>query len=354
METVLVTGGAGFVGSNLALRLKERRPASRVVALDNLKRRGSELNLPRLREGGVEFRHGDIRNAEDLEAAGEFSLMIECSAEPSVLAGYGESPAYLINSNLMGSLNCLEAVRRRGAGLVFLSTSRVYPMVALNALDYREGTTRFELKDGQKLPGAGPAGISETFPLDGTRSLYGATKLASELMIQEYAHAYGIPAVIDRCGVLTGPWQMGKVDQGVVVLWAARHLWGGSLSYIGYGGAGRQVRDILSVDDLYGLVEIQIGNLARYRGDVFNVGGGPEVSVSLRELTDLCREATGRDLPIGAVPENRNADIPYYITDNAKVRAETGWKPSTSPREIIGAVVRWLTEHERSLKPILS
>lgn len=353
METILVTGGAGFVGSSLALLIKRGRANSRVIALDNLKRRGSELNLARLRSGGVEFRHGDIRNVEDLESAGDFSLMVECSAEPSVLAGYGESPAYLINSNLVGSLNCLEAVRRRGAGIIFLSTSRVYPMAPIAGLPLREEATRFSIADNPDLPGVGPEGLAEDFPLSGSRSLYGATKLASELMIQEYAHAYGIPAVIDRCGVLTGPWQMGKVDQGVVVLWAARHLWGGALSYIGYGGTGKQVRDILDVGDLHELIEIQMGSLGKYRGDVFNVGGGPGISVSLLELTELCREATGRSIPIGNVSETRNADIPWYITDNSKVAAETRWRPRTRPGEIIQSVVRWLVDHEESLKPIL-
>ena len=128
---ILVTGGAGFVGSNLASFFKRDRPDATVVAFDNLRRRGSELALPRLRAAGVEFRHGDVRNAEDLAEAGDFDLMIECSAEPSVHAGYGASPAYVINTNLTGTINCLEAVRRCGAALVFLSTSRVYPIAGL-------------------------------------------------------------------------------------------------------------------------------------------------------------------------------------------------------------------------------
>lgn len=354
MKTILVTGGAGFVGSNLALRFKESRPDIRVISLDNLKRRGSELNIPRLRAGGVEFMHGDVRNVEDLEAAGEFDLMLECSAEPSVLAGYGESPAYLLNTNLVGSLNCLEAVRRRGAGIVFLSTSRVYPMAGLASLEYTETDSRFVLRPQQAVPGAGAEGISEEFPLSGARSLYGATKLASELMVQEYAHAFGIPCVIDRCGVLTGSWQMGKVDQGVIVLWAARHLWKGKLSYIGYGGTGKQVRDILDVEDLFHLVDYQVRNLSSYRGGIFNVGGGLETSVSLAELTRICRDATGNAIDIASVPENRNADIPYYVTDNAKVRAATGWAPRKKPEAILTDIVRWLRDNQDILKPILN
>ncbi len=116
---ILVTGGAGFVGSTLALAFKRDFPSMEVVALDNLKRRGSELNLPRLRAGGVGFVHGDIRNIEDLDAVGEMDLLLECSAEPSVLAGYGESPLYVIQTNLNGTVNCLEIARKHKMDTVF-------------------------------------------------------------------------------------------------------------------------------------------------------------------------------------------------------------------------------------------
>src|SRR5271166_6900230 len=131
---ILVTGGAGFVGANVALNWKPAFPGAEVVALDNLKRRGSELALPRLRAGGVVFLHGDVRAPEDLDAAGPVDLMLECSAEPSVHAGYGHSPEYLVNANLTGLINCLEHLRRTGGHLVFLSSSRVYPIASLRAL----------------------------------------------------------------------------------------------------------------------------------------------------------------------------------------------------------------------------
>lgn len=133
---ILVTGGAGFVGSHLAIKFKKDHPKSRVLALDNLKRRGSELNIPRLKVAGVDFIHGDIRNKEDLEVVGPFDLLSECSAEPSVLAGYNESPAYVINTNLVGTINCLEMTRKSKADIIFLSTSRVYPIKTISNLEY--------------------------------------------------------------------------------------------------------------------------------------------------------------------------------------------------------------------------
>ncbi|QCO19994.1 NAD-dependent epimerase/dehydratase family protein (plasmid) [Azospirillum brasilense] len=350
---IVVTGGAGFVGSNLALLFKRDRPEAEVVAFDNLRRRGSELALDRLRAGGVRFAHGDVRNPEDLEELGAFDLLLECSAEPSVHAGYDGSPAYVINTNLVGTVNCLEAARRHGADMVFLSTSRVYPIDPLRRLPLERGATRLVLPGGAAGPGWSAAGIATGFPMPGSRSIYGATKLASELMIEEYGAMYGLRAVINRCGVLTGPWQMGKVDQGVVVLWAARHLYGGTLSYSGFGGEGLQVRDMLHVADLYDLLRVQVAGMDRFKGRIFNVGGGPEVSVSLAELTRLCAERTGRTIPIAASPETRAADIPWYVTDNADVTQATGWRPQRTPGAIMDELIDWLGANRRILEPIL-
>jgi CDP-paratose 2-epimerase len=353
-KKILVTGGCGFVGSSIAFRLKRDGIAAEVICLDNLKRRGSELNLPRLKAAGIEFRHGDIRVAEDLEAVGRFDLLIECSAEPSVLAGFGESPAYLIQTNLMGTCNCLELVRRQGAALIFLSTSRVYPFGQIDQLAYMETETRYELAARQLLPGAGSEGISEEFPLSGPRSMYGATKLASELLIHEYAAMYGIPAVINRCGLLTGPWQFGKVDQGVIVLWVARHFWKQPLSYIGYGGAGKQVRDLLHVDDFYALLRLQLGHMDACCGEVFNVGGGRERSLSLLELTELCARITGNRVQIAQVSENRPADVRSYITDNRKVSRSTGWKPRIGTEAILMEIYEWIRHNQAQLEAVLT
>ncbi|GAA4494417.1 NAD-dependent epimerase/dehydratase family protein [Hymenobacter ginsengisoli] len=353
MTSFLITGGAGFVGATLALRFKAAHPEARVIALDNLKRRGSELNLPRLRQAGVEFVHGDIRNQEDFDALPPVEVVIEASAEPSVLAGVTSAPDYLVNTNLLGTINCLNYTRRHGAAFIFLSTSRVYPINQIERIALTEGPTRFEIAPEQSMPGISAAGLAESFPLEGYRSLYGATKLCSEYLIQEYHHFYGLRTVINRCGVLAGPWQMGKVDQGVVVLWAARHFWQQELGYIGFGGTGKQVRDVLHVDDLYDLLEIQLANLASHSGQTYNVGGGHAGSVSLQELTVLCQEITGHQVPIHAEAETRPADIALYLTDNARVTAATGWAPRRSVRTLVEDVYQWLRAHEAELKPIL-
>ena len=278
-------------------------------------RRGSELNLPRLREAGVEFVHGDVREPDDLAAAGSFDAMVECSAEPSVLAGFADT-SYSVQTNLVGAFNCLERAREENAFVVFLSTSRVYPVAPQLELALEEAETRFELAAEQPIAGAGPRGIAEDFPLPGARTLYGATKLSAELLIEEYADAFGLRAVVNRCGVIAGPWQMGKVDQGVFSWWLLSHHFGRPLTYIGFGGAGKQVRDLLHVDDLVDLVDEQLGDPERWSGSVANVGGGRECSLSLLETTVLCRELTGnevRDRRRRRDPSRRRADLPLRL-----------------------------------------
>lgn len=350
---VLITGGAGFVGSNLAIKLKQDSPRLEVVVFDNLKRRGSELNVPRLKETGITFLHGDIRNPEDFEEIGGADLLIECSAEPSVMAGINSSPRYLTNTNLVGTINCLEFCRKYKTDIVFLSTSRVYPIAPLNALKYKETKSRFVLKDQQKTVGASKYGIAENFPLTGARSLYGATKLCSELMVQEYASTYGLKAIIDRCGVITGPWQMGKVDQGVFVLWVARHIFGGKLSYIGFGGQGKQVRDFIHIDDLYDIIEKQISRFDKYNQGIYNIGGGVENSCSLAELTTVCQKVTEKKISIGSVVKTRPADLKCYITDARRLEKLARWEPKRNLEKTVTDIAAWINEHYRQLRAIL-
>jgi CDP-paratose 2-epimerase len=349
---ILITGGAGFVGSNLALLLTQRG-GDDVVAFDNLHRRGSELALPRLRAGGVGFIHGDIRNPEDFDGLPAADLVIECSAEPSVHAGYDGSARYLLNTNLLGTVNCLDYARHHGSAVIFLSTSRVYSIAALRGLPLRCARDRLILAPGESGPGWSEHGIAEDFPTTGPRSLYGASKLASELLIEEYHAAYGLRTIINRCGVLTGPWQMGKVDQGFFVLWAARHLYGGALAYSGFGGGGHQVRDVLHVADLFDLVCRQIDAFDRYSGRTYNVGGGMAVSVSVAELTVLCAARTGNRLKLGSDPATRPADIPYYVTDTTSISRATGWAPTRSIEAILDEILEWLTRYRAELEPVL-
>ncbi len=351
---ILITGGCGFVGSNLAIKIKTNFPKIQIVVMDNLKRRGSELNINRLKDYEIEFIHGDIRNKEDFNDIGVIDILIEAAAEPSVLAGINSTPDYVLNSNLIGTINCLNFALKNKAKFIFLSTSRVYPIKNLNKINFEEGETRLLITENQSFDGISTKGISEDFPLNGARSFYGTSKLASELLIQEYVEFYDLKAVINRCGVLTGPWQMGKIDQGVIVLWLAKHYWKNDLSYIGFGGEGKQVRDILHINDLFDLIILQIQDIDTFSGEIFNIGGSNEISVSLQELTTYCEKITGNKIQIRKVIENRSADIPIYITDNTKITSLSGWKPKIGTEEILGDVFKWLRENENSVKKLLS
>jgi len=348
---ILITGGAGFVGSNLGIELVKKNSQFKIIAFDNLKRRGSELNIPRLKKYGIDFIHGDIRNPEDLKDIHDFDVMVECSAEPSVLASF-YNPQYVISTNLTGSINCFEEARKRSAGIIFISTSRVYSKEVLNSLILKETLQRFIPSSKNKISGFSKKGISEEFPLEGTRTLYGTTKLATELILQEYIDMYGIKGIINRCAVLTGPWQMGRVDQGFVVYWMLKHVFKQQISYIGYGGKGKQVRDVLHIADFVDLIELQIKNLSSFKGEIFNVGGGENLSISLKELTNFCRDFFKTKVKIKSVKKTRKGDVPYYVTDYTKVKKTFLWEPKRSLEQTLTDTAIWVEKHKNDLKQI--
>ena len=231
-RNILITGGAGFVGSNLAFWLKRHAPDTYITAADNLRRRGSETNVARLRAAGINFLHCDIRNREDLRLGTQKSdewpidLLIDCSAEPSVQAGLDGSPRYVLETNLAGSINCLELARARGAAFLFLSTSRIYPIAPLNALPYDEEETRSPL--ARRAGGAGVLRARDRRRVPARRRPLVLRGQQARLRAADPGVRLQLwPAgMINRCGVLAGPWQMGKVDQGVIALWVARHFFG--------------------------------------------------------------------------------------------------------------------------------
>lgn len=344
-SSILVTGGAGFVGSNLALYLKKKHPSVRITCMDNLHRSGSEWNIPMLREMGIDFVQGDIRYPEHFPAEAS-EMILECSAEPSVLAGYDGSPDYLFHTNLTGTYHCLEKAKQWKSRMIFISTSRVYPIARLESQPWIETESRFEWQDGT-TPGISSRGVSETLAMDGARSLYGFTKFASEQLIEEYRAGFGLGAVVNRCSVLAGPRQMGKVDQGFVGLWVLHHLFGKPLRYIGYGGQGKQVRDVLHVFDLAELIEEQMGAFKSWDGWVGNVGGGGDGSVSLLELTRICEARLGKKTGMTSDPETRRADLRIFYADCARLFEKTQWRPRRNPEQIVIDFAQWAETEPR-------
>lgn len=339
--TILITGGAGFVGSNLAFSLKDKYPHYKIIVFDNLRRRGSELNIKKFHEAGIAFIHGDIRNSEDLEGV-DFDLLIEASAEPSVLAGMDGGRKYLIDTNLNGLVNSLEVALKQKAKVIFLSTSRVYPMEAINSLNYEENQSRYSLHVNDVL-GVSQKGFSENLSLDGYRTLYGATKLSSEYIIDEYVHMFGLEAIINRSGVIAGAGQFGKVDQGFLTLWAANYYFNKPLSIF---GNGKQVRDILNINDLFDLIDLQIHSFETFNAQRFNIGGGLKSSVSLLELDTMCKALLG-DKKVD-FKEARGLDLKYYVSDNSKINS-FGWKPKRGVEETLKEILFWIEKNEKDL-----
>lgn len=343
---ILITGGCGFVGGRLALMIKDKYPSYAITCLDNLYRKGSEINIPVLQYSGITFVRGDVRTFEDIDAI-DYDLLIEASAEPSVTAGLTGDDKYLVDTNFNGLFNCVRSAVKKQAKIIFLSTSRIFPMSVINSLDYDQSSTRYSLLDSG-IKGATEKGLSEELCKEGTRSLYGFSKYAGELLISEYQEMFGLKAVINRCGLIAGEGQFGKTDQGVITHWAASYIYDKPLSIF---GSGRQVRDVLNVKDLFRLIDMQMHDFNKFSGEIFNVGGGMKSSLSISELDLLCKKMIkAKDVPV--LPE-RALDIKYYVTDNTKI-AGYGWTPQITAMETLAEIIRWLNENKEDLRWIFA
>ena len=332
---VLISGVCGFVGSHLARYLIESFENISIVGIDNLARSGSETNRISLRRLGVKLHHGDIRMASDVEALPTANWVIDAAAQPSVLAGRDgkTSVRQLLEHNLLGTINLLEYCRNSSAGFILLSTSRVYSIPALTQLPLQVEASSFVLDLEKALPpGISCEGLDETFSNKAPISLYGATKLASEQLAQEFATAFHLPTWINRCGVLAGAAQFGTAEQGIFSFWLHAHSTRRPLRYLGFGGHGYQVRDALHPRDLALMVDFQVRSSSV--GDMVNVSGGRANSMSLAQLTAWCNARFGAHVPISDGSE-RHYDIPWLILDSGKAHDTTGWKPSISLEQIL-------------------
>ncbi len=335
---ILVTGGCGFVGTNLCLHLKKKK--FKVISIDNLSRKGSKYNLNLLKNDNIKNFKIDIANFNNLKKIPKVDLIIDCCAEAAVEVSKRELDKVFF-TNLVGTFNILKKAKIDKAKLIFLSSSRVYPLTLLSNLVKQKKMNK-KIKFFKK--------IDEKFSLDGPRSIYGFTKLSSEMLIEEFSYQFGIKFIINRCGVISGPLQFGKQDQGFVSLWLWRHLNKKKLNYIGYGGKGHQVRDVLHIDDLKKLIFLQIKKLSKINNKIFTVGGSIKNKISLIELTKICQRITGNEIKIGKIKKTSNYDIPIFITNNSKVSKTYGWKVEKDIYEISQDVYKWLSNNKKLIK----
>ena len=368
---LLITGGCGFVGS-LLTKFFLSKEGWEVLLVDNFCRPGSEQNRRPLECLGATVIEADLRDRNAILSLPACHWVIDCAANPSVLAGLdarpssplastGESPSLtLVDHNLLGTVHVLEYCKRHLAGLVLVSTSRVYSTDALSSVKLKSSNSRFELEPEQTTAGLSSQGISELFSTAPPLSLYGVTKLASEWLAREYAQAFGFPLWINRCGLMAGAGQFGRADQGIIAYWMHRYLYRHPLSFIGYGGMGFQVRDCLHPVDLANLISRQIkfsaapGSYSHTAVDqpstTLNVSGGIESAFSLLELHQWCERRWGSSKygPPGkltTVLENRRYDAPWIVLDSSLAQRQWGWTAQRSKEEIWEEIAEHAEEH---------
>jgi len=352
---ILITGGCGFVGANLARYF--RKKGHTVVAFDNLVRRGAEMNLLDFKKLGIQFIHGDVRCSEDfVTLPKDVDVLCECSAQPSAIDGYA-NPTFDITNNTIGVLNCLEYCRRIGSAIIMWSTNKTYSGEKINAFPIREEGSRWVWdaekirKSGIRVPeGFDPVhGFSSAFnPDGGQHSIYGLSKIMADLMCQEWFDAYKVKTVINRFSCLAGEGQFGKCAQGWVAWWAVAAHFKLPLTYIGW--KGKQVRDVLFVGDICRLVEMEIEQIDKVAGKAFNVGGGKDITLSLVEATSLMEKKFKTKMKTILDKKPRKADHCIYISDIRPITEAIGWKPKLGIEEGYDRIIRWVRDSADQLK----
>jgi CDP-paratose 2-epimerase len=335
---ILITGICGFVGSTLARSLTEAIPGVQVFGIDNLSRPGSWLNHDKLKSIGVKITRGDIRNASDLETIPKVDWVIDAAANPSVLAGVDgkSSSLQLIQHNVYGTVNILEYCKRNQAGFILLSTSRVYSIPGLAALQMKVENNSFIPQPTQSFPhGISTKGTSEGYSTTPPVSLYGSSKVVSEHLALEYGETFGFPVWINRCGVMAGPGQFGHPAQGIFAYWIHSFREKQPLKYIGFGGQGHQVRDCLHPRDLVSLLKKQFAEpLKSQKPRIVNISGGIKNQMSLRQLTDWCEQKFGPNKVI-STDTVRPFDIPWMVLDPSLAASTWGWTPETQLHNVL-------------------
>jgi len=349
---VLITGICGFAGATISKWLVERIEGLSVSGIDNLMRPGSETNRAALKRIGVTVIHGDIRNASDFEALSQADWVIDAAANPSVLAGVNGSGTsrQLFEHNLASVVNILEYCKVHGAGLLLLSSSRVYSITALAKLPLKDVEDAFRLDCSKELPsGVSKEGINEDFSIEAPVSLYGSTKLAAEALGLEYGIAFDFPVWINRCGVMAGAGQFGTPDQGIFSYWINAHLRQRPMRYIGFGGTGHQVRDAFHPRDLAELLHRQMMTSRTGGTRIYTVGGGLANVMSLAQLTDWCNSRFSRHQP---QPDDRprKYDVPWLVMDSAHAVNDFGWHCSTGLSVILEEIACHAEQHPEWLE----
>ncbi len=343
----LITGGAGFIGSNVANRLLAG--GQRVILYDNLSRNGVGRNVTWLRETygeRVEVVVGDVRDFDLLRRTVDRAGQVFHFAAQVAVTSSLVDPIEDFNINARGALNLLESIRATShkPPLLFTSTNKVYG--ALEDVRLMKERQRYRVED----PRIAEAGVDESRPLD-CHSPYGCSKGTADNYVIDYSRSFGLRAVVFRMSCIYGPRQCGTEDQGWVAHFLIRAL---ERQPVTLYGDGCQVRDVLFIDDLVDAMLLAQGNIDRLSGQAFNIGGGPRQTVSLRELLDLIAEIHSGRLHV-EMKDWRTGDQRYYVSNTTKFTRATGWMPTVDVRTGVHLLYEWLAAargiHRRSRRP---
>jgi CDP-paratose 2-epimerase len=343
---VLITGGAGFIGANLADHLASRGHTVRV--LDDLSRRGVDRNLAWLlgrHDSRIDPRIGDVRDREMVRAAVQGVAAVFHFAGQTAVTTSLVDPRHDFSVNTQGTLEILEAVRELAEpppAIVFASTNKVYGSLP----DLTLGTAGLRVCPVDDA--AAVRGIDEQRPL-AFRTPYGCSKGAADQYVLDYAQSFQIPAVVFRMSCIYGPRQLGTEDQGWLAHFLIRAI---RREPITIYGDGLQIRDVLFVDDLVDAFVRAWTQIEAVRGRAYNIGGGPRSTLSLLELIDMIEQLRGRRPALRFEPW-REGDQRYYVSDTRAFAAATGWQPRIGPHAGIEALHGWLIEQgtERGIEP---
>lgn len=328
---ILVAGGCGFIGSNLSIFLKNKN--YKVISIDKLSKKYCYLNEKRLKENQIKNYRIDLKNENELvKIKFKPDIIIDCAAEPAVEVS-SRSPNSVIQNNFITTLNLLNLSRKYKSKIIFLSSSRVYPV--------HKSYEFFKKK--KKL-------FSEKTSTKGPKTIYGFSKLASEELIKEFSYAYNINFIINRLGLTSGPWQFGKVEQGLVSLWLWKHLHKKKLSYIGFNGTGSQIRDVLDIDDLCSIIHLQIKKIDKIFDETFCIGGGKMSSFNLKKLTIMCQKITRNKIKIKKIKKTSIYDIPYFIFSYHKVYKYYKYRNTNDLNKTLLKTYNWMNLNKKILK----
>ena len=338
---LLITGVCGFVGSTLAKAFLSRDSNYQIIGIDNFSRAGSWLNKAPLEQLDVRVFHGDIRESSDLDTLPRVDWVIDAAANPSVLAGVDgkTSSRQLVQHNLQGTINLLEYCKQHSAGFALLSTSRVYSIPGLSAIQVKEKAGAFYPVAEQVFPvGISIEGVCELYSTAPPVSLYGSTKVASEHLAIEYGATFDFPVWVNRCGVLAGAGQFGHPGQGIFAFWVHSFREKRPLKYIGFGGNGYQVRDCLHPKDLVPLLKKQFAEpLKTDKPRTVNLSGGVVNSMSLRQLSRWCEARFGSNA-VAQTDIERPFDIPWMVLDATAAKEAWGWQPQTTIQSVLSEI----------------